>query len=198
MAKLKIYGSARSRASRVMWTAREAGVDYDVIGVDAAAKDSHYRQINPNGRFPAIQDGDLVLFESMAINLYLAKTYALGSLYPTSAADEARVLQWTLWAVNEIESHFVTCWLERLFRPEDKRDLAKADQAEAASQQALGVLEAALQDSDYLLGDTFTIADLNVASATEPGIMANVDFSAYPKVSAWVARCTSRPAHDLS
>ncbi len=197
MATLKIFGSARSRASRVMWAANEAGVPYEMVGVDAAAKDGEYRRINPNGRFPAIQDGELVMFESMAINLYLAKTYALGSLYPSDPADEARVFQWTLWSVNEIEGHFVTAWLERVFRPEDKRDLDKADKAEAASQAPLKVLNEALEGRDYLIGDRFTIADLNVCSAAEPALMAGIDLSAYPNVVAWMSRCAARPGHNL-
>lgn len=197
MANLKIFGSVRSRASRVMWTANEAGVPYEMVGVDAAAKDGEYRRVNPNGRFPAIQDGELVLFESMAINLYLAKTYASGSLYPADAADEARVLQWTFWAVNEIEPHFTTAWVERVFRPEGQRDLEKADKAEAASRTPLKVLDQALEGRDYLLGDHFTIADLNVAAAAEPALMAGIDLSAHANVDAWLKRCLARPGHNL-
>ena len=196
MAKLKIYGPERSRAGRCLWTAREAGVEFERVDVDRTERDGAFRKINPNGKFPAMQDGDLTLFESLAINLYIAKTYAFGSLYPSSANEEACCLQWTLFAANEVEPHLIVCLIERLMKPEGARDIAKAAAAEAACQPAFKVLEEILASRAYLLGDAFTIADLNLASCMEFGPMAQVDMSAYPKVSDWLSRCLGRPAHS--
>ena len=73
---LRIYGSPMSRAFRVLWMARELGLEYDNIPLDPRAGDTRkpdYLKINPNGHVPAIVDEDYVLWESLAINLYLAK-----------------------------------------------------------------------------------------------------------------------------
>ena len=76
---IKLYGISGSRALRSIWAAEETGVDYEQVtpnfGKDAKTDD--YLAINPNGRIPALVDGDLLLCESMAINLYLAKNYWL-------------------------------------------------------------------------------------------------------------------------
>ena len=98
---MKLYGTPASRAMRSIWAAEEVGVDYELIPTSflEESKTSEYLAINPNGRIPALVDGDLVLFESMAINLYLAKTYG-GKLYPGNPHDEARALQWTIEAVE--------------------------------------------------------------------------------------------------
>ena len=101
---IKVYGISGSRAIRALWGVEETGVDYEHVPThfrgDAQSED--YLAVNPNGRIPALVDGELVLFESMAINLYLARTYG-GDLYPTDPADEARAQQWSVWAISEIE-----------------------------------------------------------------------------------------------
>src|SRR3954470_15833138 len=101
---LKIYGSPMSRASRVMWCARELNVPFEHVDVAwEDQKKAGFLAINPCGKFPGFADGDLKLFESLAINLYIAKKYGTGELYPTNIEDEGRVLQWTLWAATEVE-----------------------------------------------------------------------------------------------
>ena len=100
----KLYGISGSRALRSIWAMEEVRVEYEQVATNFSAdsKAADYLAINPNGRIPALIDGDLVLFESMAINLYLAKTYG-GALYPDNAADEARANQWSVWGISEIE-----------------------------------------------------------------------------------------------
>ncbi len=90
MAKPKLFGISGSRALRSLWAIEEVGIDYEHVPVSygADSKDTSYLAVNPNGRVPALVDGELQLFESMAINMYLAKTYG-GALYPNNAADEA-------------------------------------------------------------------------------------------------------------
>ena len=83
---LKIYGVARSRAFRTLWMAKELGLDYEHVKVDfatGATRTAAHLALNPNGQVPVIDDNGFVLWESMAINLYLAKKYGVGTLYPT-------------------------------------------------------------------------------------------------------------------
>ena len=86
MSKRRLYGLAASRAFRSVWAMEEVGVEYEHVPTHfgAEAKTPEYLAVNPNGRVPALVDGDLVLFESMAINLYLAERYGEG-LCPDSA-----------------------------------------------------------------------------------------------------------------
>jgi glutathione S-transferase len=104
MARLRIYGIARTRAFRVLWMAEELGLDYEHIAIETGpggALKPDYIAVNPNGRLPAIDDDGFIMWESLAINIYLAKKHATGALYPADAPGEAKVVQWSLWAATK-------------------------------------------------------------------------------------------------
>ena len=194
---LKIYGVARSRAARVLWMAKELGLDYEHIKVDFATGETRrpeHLALNPNGHIPVIDDGGFVLWESMAINLYLAKKYGSSGLYPTRLEDEARAWQWSFWGMTEVERPVLTAMFNRAILPEAQRDAAAADQAEKTLAQPLGVLDGALARSAYLLGDNFTVADLNVASILAWARPAQIDMAPFPRVAEWLKDCAERPA----
>ena len=93
MSNLKIYGVPLSRAYRALWMANELGLDYENVPInfaDGSAKTSEYLAVNPNGRMPAIDDNGFKLWESMAINLYLAKKHGGVSLPKTMEARRRR------------------------------------------------------------------------------------------------------------
>ena len=194
---MKLYGTPGSRALRSIWAAEEVGVDYELIPTSflEESKTPEYLAINPNGRIPALVDGDLVLFESMAINLYLAKTYG-GKLYPSNPQDEARALQWTIWGMTELEPHLIPMVLHKMFLPEDQRDPAVVSKAEAEVERPLAVLDAHLSDREYLLGGDFTIADLNLAGALSTANFVSFDFSKFENASRWMSRCAGRPSFE--
>jgi len=197
MAKVKIYGVPRSRAFRALWLAKELGLDYENVMVDFAGGETRqpaYLTINPNGHVPAIDDNGFVLWESMAINLYLAKKYGLGTLYPKDLEGEARTWQWSFWGMTELERHVLTAMFNRAIYPEDKRDAAAADAAEQELQHPLGVLDTAVTKAPYLIGDDFTAADLNVAAILSWARPARIDFGKFPKAADWLSRCALRPA----
>ncbi len=194
---LKIYGVARSRAFRILWMAKELGLDYEHVKVDFATGETRqpgFLALNPNGHVPVIDDDGFILWESMAINLYLAKKYGTGGLYPTRLEDEARAWQWSFWGMTEVERPVLTAMMNRAVYPEGKRDCAAADAAEQALGQPLKVLDGALSRSANLLGDHFTVADLNVASILAWARPAQIDMSAVPKVAEWLKNCAERPA----
>ena len=194
---VKIYGVARSRAFRTLWMAGELGLPYEHVKVDFAdggTRRPDYLAINPNGHVPAIDDDGFKLWESMAINLYLAKKYGSGiGLYPQNIEDEARAWQWSFWGMTEVERPALTVLLNRI-GPEDRRDAAAADKAERALAAPLKVLDAAVAATPYLLGNDFTVADLNVASILAWGRQARVSLAAVPKAEAWLKACHDRPA----
>jgi glutathione S-transferase len=87
---LRIYGIARTRAFRALWMAKEIGLDYEHVPIeigDAGASSPEFLAINPNGRLPFVTDDSFVLFESLAITLYLAKKHSCGKLYPDRLED---------------------------------------------------------------------------------------------------------------
>ena len=192
---IKLYGVPMSRALRSLWALEEIGVEYESVPVNfiGDSKKPDYLAINPNGRIPALVDGDLTLFESMAINLYLARKYD-GGLQPRALEDEARAVQWSFWSMTELEPHLLKMLLNRVMLPEDQRNASEAEAGVADLHAPLGVLDGALADRSYLLGDSFTIADLNVASVLSWAIFVGLDLTGYPRVKAWFDTCLGRPA----
>lgn len=196
MAKLKIYGGQRSRARRCFWLATELGLDFEAVNVDIAKgeqKSPEFLKLNPNGHVPVMDDDGFLLFESMAINLYLVKKHG-GPLAPKSLKDEALTTQWSFWAVNELEPHLITVLLHRVMLPEEKRVASSASEAEDKLQAPLRVLDAAVSDKDYLLGNAFTVADLNVAAVLSLALRVSVDLSNFPNLRAWLDSCLGREA----
>jgi glutathione S-transferase len=198
---LKIYGSARSRATRVLWLAKELGLAYEHIPLaanDPKLKAPEFLKINPAGRIPAIEDdGGVAMGESLAINLYLARKYgakAESSLAPANSAEEARAAQWTCWAMTDLEGPMGTVYLHRGFFPEDKRDPKVAEAAEAQAQKPLAMLDGVLAKTAYVLGDRFTVADLNLAGVLSLTRIGAIDMSKFPHVANWAKKCHDRPA----
>jgi len=194
---LQLYGNSRSRAMRCLWMLEEVGQPYRLVEKSTRADDlqtAEYLRLNPNARIPTLVDGDLVLWESMAINLYLARQYGAGTLWPASVPDEGRAFQWSFWGMTEVEASLLQALMHRRILPEEQRDAAVADAAEAKLAGPFGVLDGALRGREYLLGGSFTIADLNVASVLSWATLAGLDLARWPQLAAWLARCTDRPA----
>ena len=191
---MKIYGSPMSRASRLMWCANELGVPFEHVdpGWDKL-KSPEYLAINPNGKFPGFADGDLKLFESLAIDLYIAKKYGTGELYPTNIDDEGRTFQWTLWAATEVEPNALPSLLLVLGYHQDATGAAAAAEKLKAP---LKVLDDHLKDREWLVGNKFSVADLNAASVVSMTRYGKIDISYAPNVVAWLDRCLSRPARN--
>lgn len=189
-----IYGVSRSRALRSLWAIEEVGIEYQHVPTHffKETKTEEYLGVNPNGRIPALVDGDVVLFESMAINLYLTKTYA-ADLYPDNPVDEAKAIQWSVWAISEIEFLQMQVVIQMmLYR--DNMNQRTIDEANAALPRPLKVLNDHLSSSEYLMGDSFCVADLNVSGVMLLLEMIEFDLSGFPSVQAWLARCYSREA----
>ena len=193
MSGLRIYGIARTRAYRALWVAMELGLDYEHLPIeigDAGARGPEFLAINPNGRLPVIVDDRFVLFESLAITLYLAKKHR--KLYPSTLEGEARAWQWSFWAIAEVDRG-VNIWsLHAIRLPPDERDAALRDEALGLLAAPFAVLDAAVSDNPYLLGSDFTVADLNVAAVINRAV--DMDLSPWPHLKDWLVRCLERPA----
>ncbi|AYG58441.1 glutathione S-transferase family protein [Rhizobium jaguaris] len=206
---LTIYGVYRSRASRNYWMAEELGIAFQSVPVLQASRldnpmspdallntmSAEFLAINPMGMIPSIKDGDLVMHESLAINLYLARKYG-GPLAGHTAEEEGLLAMWTMWAATEVEPYTVA--IVRIYdRAQDDSEAGKAGIAVACRslKRPFGVLEQHLQNQDYVVGNRFTVADLNIAEVLRYAQTEQALFDSHPKVKAWIERCQSRAAY---
>jgi glutathione S-transferase len=203
---LTIYGVYRSRASRNIWLATELGIPFKHVPVmqfyrlspEAAKTTLHTRSpefvaVNPNGHIPAIDDDGLVLHESLAINLYLAKKHG-GPLAPANLAEDGLMTMWALWAATEVEPHSIQVVTHRVTKPPAERDAKIAQAAIEALLAPFAVLDKALAATGFIVGGRFTVADINVAEILRYAMPAPELFEAAPRVKAWLAACHARPA----
>jgi glutathione S-transferase len=203
---LTIYGVYRSRAFRNIWLATELGIPFKHVPVmqlyrlspEAAKGTLHTRspeflKVNPNGHVPSIEDDGLVLHESLAINLYLAKKHG-GPLAPADVAEDGLMTMWSLWAATEVEAQALTVLNHRVGKPPAERDAKIAQAAIEALRAPFAVLDAALAATGFLVGGRFTVADINVAEVVRYAMPAPELFEAAPRVKAWLAAAHARPA----
>ncbi len=191
---LRIYGSAKSRAIRVLWLAEEMGIAYehkDWLPRAPETRTAEYLALNPNGRVPTIDDDGFILSESMAINFYLAKKHG-GGLYPADAKNEALALQWSFWETDRLDRQIVNYVNNTSGLPQAERKPAIAEAAWKEIVPAFDVLDAALGKSAWLAGPAFSIADLNVASALYRAL--SVDLARWSTLKKWLETCWARPA----
>ena len=195
---LKIYGAAHSRAFRVIWLAEESGIPYEHVpvsfgGEDAQCKEAWYLALNPNGRVPTIDDDGFILWESAAINLYLAEKYR-SALFPATIQGRGRLLQWAFFIANDVEPPLITVLRNRVIFPPERRDPKLADEAENILRTKFSILEQQLAKTPYFGGDRWDLADFMVACVLYILTRLSLDMSAYPRLDAWLKTSIERPA----
>jgi glutathione S-transferase len=190
---ITLYGSANSSAGRCIWLLEELNVPYEQKELDMKAREQKsewFLKLNPNGKVPVVVDGELVLWESFAINHYLAEKYK-PELLGRILEDKARVAQWSWWGALHVQKYFDAILYFVLFNVGTKEHAIKAGED---VKPYLVVLEAHLSERDFVVGKEFTLADLNLGSIINIGIGLNYDFSPYPSIMAWMGRLKTRPA----
>jgi len=205
---LTIYGVYRSRASRNYWLAGELGLPFKSVPViqarrldDPSAADAplntvspEFLKINPGGLIPCIEDDGFVMNESLAINLYLARKHG-GPLSAQTLTEEAEMLQWTMWAATEVEPHAVRIVLIHDAKSADTDEGRQAIRlATRALRKAFTLLDAKLAATGHVVGDRFTVADLNLAEVFRYAMTQTELFEAAPNVKAWLSACQARSA----
>lgn len=201
---ITIYGVYRSRASRNIWLCNEMGLPFKHVPVIQAYRGAPdgmlttqspaFLAINPNGMIPCVKDGRLLLNESLAINLYLARKFG-GPMGPKNWSEEGLMTQWTLWAATVAEPHTIQILYHRLGNPRGPKDEAVAVAAVAALRKPFAVLEQHLAATGgFVVGKRFTVADINVAEVLRYARPAPELFADAPHVDAWLNACHARPA----
>ncbi len=205
---LTIYGVYRSRATRTLWLAGELGLNFKLVPVIQARRvedplaanapmntlTPSFLAINPMGTIPCIEDDGMVLYESMAINLYLARKHGT-AVAPADLAEDAQMMQWSFFAATEIETNALK------ISSTVSEGLANTDAGQAVIEVAarllrrpFKVLEQHLSENEYLVGNRFSVADINVAEVVRYAQAHTPLFEANPAVKAWLDRCQSRAA----
>lgn len=189
---LTLYYHPKTRSTRARWMLEELGVEYELRLVklfEGEHKKPDYLAIHPLGKVPALQHGDRVMFESLGICLYLADRFPEAGLAPAVGDPlRAQYCQWMAFSMATLEPVLFALLLDE---PEDPKKLKKAEEDFAAIE---AVLEDALKNRLFLLGDTFSAADLmngvmmvwaHSSNRVAPG----------SAVEQWVQRLTARPAY---
>jgi glutathione S-transferase len=195
---IEIYGSARSSAGRCYWMLEELGVAYKTMPLDMRAKEHkspEYLKLNPNGKVPCLKDGDYVIWESMAINSYLADKYK-SPLLGETAEERGQIAQWSYWSQLELQKPLIDIFIQKIFVPDDRRDLAVIEKAEKTVPLLFKILDQELVGKKYLASERFTSVDINVASVVCIVDAIQMDISQYKNIQIWLSHCKDRPAYQ--
>jgi glutathione S-transferase len=196
---IKIHHARPSRGARVVWLCEELGVPYEIVPHEfnrSALQSPAYLAVQPLGQLPAIEDGDVRMFESGAILVYLLEKYGQGRLAPAPGTRErAEYLQWFHFGEASLAVHVTTIVRHRFGRSEEKRLEGAVTEGRERAKLGIEVVERALHGRPYILGDDFTAADIMVSYGI---IMANF-IGELPdgleNVRAYMARLKERPAY---
>jgi glutathione S-transferase len=210
---LTIYGIPASRAVRPLWAAIELGLDFVHVPTPfqgGATRTPAFLALNPNRHIPVVVDqrlpeqgGEVVVWESMACALYIARHHGQPDgvgITPANAREDAETLRWSFWTVNECEADALTVLMHRMVMPAERRKPELAAAAEKRLAVALRVIERHLQQQHtrgeaYLAASRFTVADLCVASVLNWARAARHLMTSHPLTHEWIVRCMERPAY---
>jgi len=198
---MKLYHLQNTRSVRPRWLLLELGVPHEIERVllwEGAGEAPEYKKIHPMGAVPALVDGDVTIFESAAICLYLADKYPEKGLAPAiGTKDRAYYYQWMMFAMATLEGPIIDYYAATVQTPEESRNPAEAADAMARFRDAADVLEAHLQGRDWLLGAQFTAADVVTVSLVAWARLMGV-LTDYPVLEAYMKRGAARPANKAA
>jgi GST-like protein len=193
---LKFYYNGAPNPTKVALFLEEAGLPYEPIAIDTRKGDQHkpeYLAINPNAKVPAIVDGDVMVFDSNAILLYLAEK--TGKFLPP-AGDKARgeLLSWLLFVATGVGPYSGQSVHFRHYAPEKIEYAVNRYAFEA--QRHYGILDARLANRKYMLGDSYTIVDMDVWgwSRLMPTVLGDAAWAKFPNLKRLVDEISARPA----
>lgn len=194
---MKIFFAPNSRAVRIVWLFEELGLPYELETFKLGEKrmrGEDYMKVHPMGRVPALEDGDVTIFESGAIVEYVLMKYGEGRMRPDQNSPAfADYLQWLHYAEGMLMPPVNTIVVETLFLPEDKRNPVNIERATKLLSRMLTAVDQGLEGKDYLAGE-FSGADIMTGHAAIVSARLGADTSDKPNVAAYIERLMARPA----
>jgi len=190
---MKIYSDLGSGSyRRVAAAAKIMGVEFERVNVDLFKGESHtpeFLKLNPHGLTPVLQDGDTIIWESSAINLYLAEK-ANSKLVGRTASERQQVLQWMFWSGEQWRVYFTMLFDERVAakamgKPQNDTIVELALEKIRAG---AAVLDAHLADRQFIVGDELTLADIDIAAPFSQIDRSKPPLNEYPNLVAWQQR----------
>jgi len=200
VSKITIWGRRSSvNVQSVLWCLEELGLGYDRIDAGftyGLVNTDEFRQMNPNGKVPVVIDGDSApIFEAGAILRYLATQYGTAPFWPESPAERAMVDKWAEWAKINFASMFISAVFWPLVRiAPSKRDFEAIDAALKSVEAELAIADAALAKTRYLVGDAFSLADIQLGHCLYRYYDIEVTRADLPNLAAYYHRLQTRPA----
>ncbi len=193
---IKLYYAPRTRSVRIVWLLEELGLPYTLERVEfqPPARD-FFVQKTPLGKLPTIEDGDVVMAESGAIVEYILERYGNGRLAPAIGSPlRPLFLQWLHFAESTAFPPLgIVVWLT-LYRSDAAEHSTLIADARTRAATGFEQLERELSDKQYLLGDTFSAADIMMGFTLIAGRMLGVIDDRYPATNAYLERLQARPA----
>jgi glutathione S-transferase len=187
---MQLYWSPRSRSFSALWLMEETGQPYERVLTDistGAQKKPEFLAINPMGKVPALKDGDATIAEAAAICAYVAERYPDAKLAPPPGDPQrAKYLQWTYFAPSCIEPALIQIFT--------KIDVPTSTAAWGDATQVFDVLDKALEKGPWLLGDTFSAADIIVGSGLNFAVKLFKMVPTRPSFDRYIDACSARPA----
>ena len=194
---MKIYYASNTRAVRIVWLFEELGLPYELVRFtlgDPAMRAADYLKVNPMGRVPTLEDGDLTISESGAIVQYVLARHGNGRLAPAvNSQDFGPYLQWLHYAEGMIMPPVNTIVVETKLLPPERRNQGNADRALKLLTRMLGPVNAHLEGREFLAGE-FSGADIMTGHACTVAANLGADVSDKPHLAAYIARINARPA----
>ncbi len=202
MESIKLYYAPKTRSSRPRWLLEEMGVPYDLIRINLGEKQhksAHYLKVHPLGLVPAIEVAGATLFESTAIVGYLADKFLDKKLAPALASkDRALYWQWMMYGAVTLEVPVMTYFMHTVKLPEAARNAGLAEEAIKTFKANAAVVNDALTGKPFLVGDSFTAADVVVGSTLIFARALKMPMSDYPSLPTYVGRLMERPPYQRS
>ncbi|GAB5451216.1 MAG: glutathione S-transferase [Halioglobus sp.] len=197
---LTIYHSPMTRSCRVIWLAEELGLQYELKTYELFSEEMaapEFLAIHPLGKVPAIRDGDLVLWETLAIMEYLIARYSDGALLPPrDTVTGATAIQWMEFGENQLTVLASEVVVHDGFLPAERTIPALIDRGRAELPKVIGIVEKVLDGRQYIAGDQFTAADIILGFALPIAAHAGFLGDDTPRCSAYLKRLSSRPAYQ--
>ncbi len=197
---LTFYYAPMSTASTVHWSLEELGLHYEAVRVDIqsdADKKQKLGPVNPNLKVPVLVHDGVAIFESAAIQIYLGETFGVDkALFPAPGPKRGQALGWLVWA-NVTLGEAVGRWLRHTGDTVDAalQNARAGEEARGELDQLVALLEEQL-GADYLLGSGPSLVDFHLVSFCRWMGYCGIDVAAFPKVRAWIERCSARPANQ--
>lgn len=187
---MKLYWSPRSRSFSGLWLMEETGQPYERVLTDistGAQKTPEFLAVNPMGKVPALKDGDVAIAEASAICAYVADCYPEAKLAPPIGDPRrGKYLQWLFFSPGCIEPALIQIFT--------KLDVPSSTAAWGSATQVFDVLDAALEKGPFLLGETFSAADIMIGSGLNFAVRLFKMVPPRPSFDRYIDTCAARPA----